>query len=593
MILQALSKYYERKAADSESNVAPEGWEWKEIPYEFVITQKGQLAAIHSTQEGSARRFRKFLVPQATKRTVGIKANLLWDNVEYALGANPRNRKDITLRHQQFKERVQQELGKANHKSVKALLTFLDDEPLKQIKDSKSFAELWKQIVEENSFIVFSIEGTKGKTICDEVRDYLLNEIEDTKGSGVCLVTGTQKIQISRLHPSIKGVRGGKTSGGSLVSFNLPAFSSYGKEQNFNAPISNRVAFAYSTALNILLGKDSQNKVSVGDATAIFWAEQKTHAPKEYDLEGELAWMIADSPKDDPDRGVRAVKGLYEAIRNGDLPAGKENRFYVLGLSPNAARISVRFWRVGTVREFADKIKMHFDDFEIVHGPKEPEHLCLNQILRSTALEFKMDNVPPNLAGAVVESILDGSPYPITLLQQCIRRIRAERHTNRTRAAILKAYINRFNRIHNPLAKEVTVSLDKTNTNPGYLFGRLFAVLERAQNAANNYKEPNAGIRDRFYGAFSSTPIIVLPLLEKLYGHHLGKIEKSKGFFQSIKGEILDKLDAQNIPAHLAMEDQARFAIGYYHQRQDFFSKDKNANEAEPQPSTSEEGETK
>jgi CRISPR-associated protein Csd1 len=244
---------------------------------------------------------------------------------------------------------------------------------------------------------------------------------------------------------------------------------------------------------------------------------------------------------------------------------------------------------------------MHFDDFKIVHGPEEREFLSLFQILGSTALQYKMENVPPNLSGAVVTSILDGSPYPQSLLQQCIRRIRAEvarkgpngnsiPNVNRARAAILKAYINRFTRIHNPLAKEVTVSLDKTNTNPGYLLGRLFAVLEHAQNVANNYKEPNAGIRDRFYGAFSSSPITVYPLLEKLYGHHLGKIE-SKGYFQRLKGEIIDKLDVNNIPAHLSMEEQARFAIGYYHQRQDFYKKKSNG--SEQQTTTSEEGDLK
>ncbi len=591
MILQALNEYYHRKAAEKNSNVAPESWEWKEIPYEIVIKHDGNFAAIRSTAEGAGRlrRFHKFLVPQSTKRTVGIKSYLLWDNIEYALGANPRQRDDIELRHKDFVNRITTELGNKEIKSVNALLSFLNNEPLKQIEASTEFSTIWKQMLEENAFVIFSVEGEPGKTICDAVPKQFQNKKTQDSSDGICLITGENKTEIARLHPAVKGVRGTNTSGGALVSFNLSAFNSYGKEQNYNAPISITAAFAYTTALNMLLGKDSQNKTNIGDTTTIFWAEKNFQS---FDLEHEFAWYISDSPKDDPDRGIKAVKALYDAVYSGQLPLEEGNRFYVLGLSPNVARISVRFWKVGTVRDFAEKIKMHFDDFEIVHGPDEPHFLFLNKILRATALEFKMENVSPNLAGDVITSILDGSQYPLTLLHQCIRRIRADRQVNRSRAAILKAYINRFNRINKPLDKEINMSLDKTNTNPGYLLGRLFSVLERVQNSSNNNKEPNAGIRDRFYGAFSTTPITVLPLLEKLYGHHLGKIEKSKGFFESLKGEIIDKLNAQNIPAHLTMEEQARFAIGYYHQRQDFFTK-KNSGELEQSKINLEEGELK
>jgi CRISPR-associated protein Csd1 len=587
MILQALYEYYQRQSVNGENKVASEGWEWKEIPYEIVITRGGKFSSIRPTLEGEGRnrRFHKFLVPQSTKRTVGINPYLLWDNIEYALGANPRKRTDIKTRHEEFVKRIQNELSDKNIPSIKSLLTFLTNEPIKQIKASPEDSELWKQLLEENAFIVFSIDGEAGRTICDDVPKQLEDSRSQEQRRGVCLISGRTNVEIARLHPAIKGVRRTNTSGASLVSFNLSAFNSYGKTQNYNAPVGYNSTFAYTTALNILLAKDSTNKVSIGDATAIFWAEKQSST---FNFEQHFPWYISDPPKDNPDQGVKAIKSLFEAVRTGKLPAEEGNRFHVLGLSPNAARISVRFWKCGTVREFAEKIKMHFDDYEIIHGPQEAEYLCLNKILRATALEFKMENVVPNLAGVVVACILDGSQYPITLQEQCIRRVRAERHVNRARAAILKAYINRFNRIHNPEAKEVTVALDKTNRNPGYLLGRLFAVLEHAQNAANNYREPNAGIRDRFYGAFSSSPITVYPLLEKLYGHHLGKIEKSKGFFQGLKGEIIDKLDVNNTPAHLSMEEQARFAIGYYHQRQDFYKK--NVIGAEQQTTTSEEG---
>lgn len=593
MILQALYEYYERKASDPESNVAPEGWEWKEIPYLIAINKGGSFVGINDTREGEGKikRARKFLVPQSEKRSVGIKANLLWDNIEYALGANPRKRKDIKHRHDAFQKRVNDILRDRTISSIRALQKFLENDPISQIKQS-GYADVWKELSEETPFIAFKIDGDKHNTLCDDIREIDFSSRAPVRDStGVCLITGETKIEVARLHPDIKGVRGTNTKGATLVAFNLPAFESYNKTQNYNAPISKGAAFAYTAALNILLGKDSENKVSVGDATtAVFWADKQKEKKQSFDLENQFAWYVTDK-KDDPDRGVQAVKSLYTSFKTGSLSASTE-QFYVLGLAPNAARISVRFFRQGTVREFGEKIKMHFDDFEIVRSSFDPEYLSLYRILTATALQYKMENVPPNLAGSVIESILDGTPYPVTLLQQCVRRIRAEvskrdqngkstQNVTRTRAAILKAFINRFNRIHKPLEKEVTVSLDRTNTSPGYLLGRLFSVLEQVQNAANNYKEPNAGIRDRFYGAFSSTPITVLPLLEKLYGHHLGKIEKSKGFFESIKGEIVDKLNPQNIPAHLTMEQQALFAIGYYHQRQEFFTKKKESDQSE------------
>lgn len=599
MILQALYEYYQRKAAISESNMALEGWEWKEIPFLCIIDKSGIFKCFKDTREerGKEKRAHPYLVPSlGEKKGNGIKANVLWENIEYMFGipVPTKNKpspdpKRVKEQHSAFQEKINSLSGDSF--LINAVKGFASrDQKKVVIKD-----EIWETVLSVNQNILLAIESATGvipATDIPQIRKAVDTSHSGSKRMGICLITGDQT-EIVRLEPAIKGVAGsdGKAER-AVISFNKDAFCSYQKEKNFNAPVGASASFAYATALNILLGKDSQNKVYVGDATVVFWAEHPAKVQDTYNLENNLAWCIIDPPKDDPDRGVRAVRGLYDAIHTGRL-AGSENRFYVLGLSPSAARISVRFWKVGTVRELAEKIKMHFDDFEIIHGPDEPDHLCLNKILRATALKFKMENVPPNLAAAVITSILDGTQYPTTLLQQCIRRIRAERHVNRSRAAILKAYINRFNRIHNPLDKEVTVSLDKSNTNPGYLLGRLFAVLERVQNAANNYKEPNAGIRDRFYGAFSSTPITVLPLLEKLYGHHLGKLEKSKGFFESLKGAIIDKLNAQQIPAHLTMDEQARFAIGYYHQRQDFFAGEKKSNESEQRTTISEEGETK
>lgn len=569
MILQALYEYYQRKAADPSSNVAPEGWEWKEIPYLIVINKKGNFVSINNTREGEGKikRARRFLVPQSDKRSVGIKAYLLWDNIEYALGANPRKRKDIKRRHNAFKERITNELTGKDIPSLKSLEKFLENEPLEQIKKSR-YADLWKEIMEENPFIAFKIDGESHSTICDDFCGMELSSSSTEKNEGICLVTGNTDVEIARLHPDIKGVRGTNTKGATLVAFNLPAFESYNKSQNYNAPISRSAAFAYTTGLNILLGKDSQNKVTIGGSTTVFWAEKRKLTEQNYDLENNFAWFVTDK-KDDPDRGVQAVKSLYESYTTGSLSASKE-RFYVLGLSPNAARISVRFFRQGTICEFGEKIKLHFDDFEIARAPFDPEYLSLYRILTATALQYKMENVPPNLAGAVIESILDGTPYPLTLLHQCMRRIRAEQNVTRARAAILKATINRFNRIHKSQEKEITMALDPTNKNPGYRLGRLFATLEKIQEEAN--PNINTTIRDRFYSSASTCPVAVFSQLLRLKNHHIPKLDTGrKIYFEKLIGEI--KCELSEYPPHLALNEQAFFSLGYYHQRQDFFTK--------------------
>ena len=575
MILKALYDYYQRKAADPNSHIAPKGWEWKEIPYRIVIDKNGNFVEIEDMREGEGkRRARKFLVPQSVKRTVGKAANLLWDNIEYALGANPRNREDKEERFNLFKDRIRKEIDIDNSPNVQHLIRFLENDPIQQIENS-GYAELWNKILEENPFIVFKIDEEQHNSICDDINN-LKNSKEDESPDGVCLITG-EKTNVARLHPSIKGVRGGNTQGGALVSYNLPAFNSYYKTQNYNAPISNNATFAYTTALNVLLGKDSKNNITIADSTIVFWSEKKS---EEIDPEEIFPWVITMQKTDinDPNRGVEKIEKLFESIFTGKYSQAKTNHFYVLGLSPNAARISVRFWKAPSVEDFGLNIKKHFNDFDIVHGPKEPKYLSLYQILSATALQYKMENVPPNLAGAVIESIIDGTPYPTSLLQQCIRRIRAEQSVNRTRAAILKAYLNRFNKIYKQNEKEINMSLDPNNTNVAYLTGRLFAVLEKIQEEAN--PGINATIRDRFYGAASSSPITVFPRLLNLKNSHLKKLnEGRKIYFEKLIGEILSEV--KSFPTNLSLNEQANFAIGYYHQRQDFFTKKSDKEETE------------
>lgn len=571
MILQALNDYYHRKAADPSSGIAPEGWEVKEIPYVIVIDQDGSFLRIESTEEGEGKkkRARAFLVPQSVTRSSGIKANLLWDNAEYALGINNASAK--------FKAFVDKILGldseQLENSDVKSLIKFLFNSPLEDIEASGVDKATWGEIISKNPNLAYRVENSNLPLVSDCLPKALKKS--SSENAKICLITG-EKSEIARLHPKINGglVRGTNTAGAALISFNAPAYLSYGKDQNYNAPVGESAAFAYTTALNLLASKDSPNKFTLGEgATLLFWSKKQAES-QELNLEENFSWFFSDAPKDDPDRNVRSIKALFQAVKSGSLPQSADDQFYVLGLAPNAARISVRFFREGKIRDFATKIYQHFEDIEIVRSPQDKEYLHLGNLLRATVLEYKLDNVPPNLTGDVFQCVLDGTRYPIQLLQGCICRIRAEQLVGRTRAAICKAYLNRQIRtsIHRSSEKEITVSLDPSNESIGYVLGRLFAVLERCQEQAQG--NLNASIRERYYGAFSSTPITVLPMLLKLNKHHLAKLNPGqKVWFDKLMGAVMGMINVDQIPSHLRLEEQAKFAVGYYHQRQDFFTK--------------------
>lgn len=392
---------------------------------------------------------------------------------------------------------------------------------------------------------------------------------------GIDLVGG-ERGPVALLHPAIKGIAGANTTGANIVSFNFRAATSFGKEQGRNAPVGVRSAFEYTTALNTLLAKDSKQKMMVGDATVVFWAE------RDDPFETELANFFAEPSKDDPDRLSDSVRALFHSPKTGAFAPDRDGtRFYVLGLSPNAARIAIRFWYVGTVAEMAGRFREYFEDLLIVHGAKDREHLSLWRLLVSTAALGKSENIAPNLAGNFMRSILEGLPFPETMLQAVLTRIKAEHEVSYPRAKLIKGCLNRkwrFNNSNNE--RMLTVSLDTQNTNAGYRLGRLFSVLEKIQEAAN--PELNATIKDRFYASASTTPATAFANLMRLAVHHLSKLAKEKPGYkvnlEKAMQEILDGIDG--FPPHLALDDQGQFAIGYYHQRQSFFTKKDDGAEA-------------
>jgi len=582
MILQALYDYYQRKATDPDCNIAPRGFERKDIPYIIVIDKEGNFINLEDTRsgEGKQKRAKTFMVLKTKSRT-GSKAsetaNIFWDHWGYVLG-QPKDEtekaiEDAKKQNRTFITQVKQLSGKypENNQFAAVCKLFDQEDQIQKILEHESWKDCYKipgcnlsfriagesNIVAEHDNLLMEVEVVVESD----------SEVQTQSADGICLITG-ERLPLAILH-SVTSIPGGK-SGGKLVGFQKNSgYDSYYKEQGLNAPISKKAEDAYTTALNVLLGRDSKNKFKIADTSVVFWSQQQS------DFENQFSFFFSAPPKDDPDQNIREVKALFEAIHTGKLNTEGDTPFYILGLAPNAARISIRFWKTGKVADFAKNIAKHFDDLEIVRSKNdEKEYFSLFNLLSNVSFEFKVDNVPPNLAGKVIESVLDGSKYPDTLQQQCIRRIRAEQHVNRIRAAILKAYLNRKETIYNTNEKLITMSLDLDNKNQGYLCGRLFAVLEKIQEDA----QPgiNATIKDRYYGAASSTPVTVFGRLLNLSNHHLAKLGGgSKIYYEKMIQEIMTGVSSNGLPAHLSLDDQSRFAIGYYHQRQDLFTSKK------------------
>lgn len=562
MILQALNEYYQRKTRLPDSDLAHPGFERKPIPYLVVLTAAGEFAALRDTREGEGKNrvAKSYLLPQTVKRSSGVAANLLWDNPGYVFGVDSKGKPERAReQHLAFVAAIRERFSASGDAGLRAVLAFLERGDFDAV-----FADpKWPEILESGANLTFRLEGDPYPVCEREAVAAALSSGGQEGGSetSLCLVSGEEDV-VERLHPSIKGVWGAQSAGANIVSFNLDAFRSYGKDQGANAPVGKRAAFAYTTALNHLLAKGSRQRMQVGDTSTVFWAAQPGHV-----METLFGSLFGEPDKDNPDAGTQAVATLLAAPQTGVNSFEDDGtRFYVLGLAPNAARIAVRFWHVKTVSELAGNIRRHFEDTRIAHAPHEPETLSLFRLLVATASLGKAENIPPNLGGEVMRAIIENLPYPQTLLSGAIRRIRAEQEVSYPRAAIIKACINRQSG-----KEELTVSLDENNTNAAYRLGRLFAVLERAQERAS--PGINATIRDRYYGAASSTPMTVFSTLLKLKNHHIAKLD-NKGEavnLEKLIGQIMDGI--ADFPAQLGLQDQGRFAIGYYHQRQAFFTK--------------------
>ena len=571
MILQALYDYYHRCG-----DLPRKGMELKEIGFLIVIDKEGHFLRFEDRRIDK-KQAQKFLVKKHVGRTSALVANYLYDNSGYVFGYSEKG--DVTAQYKTFKDKVRSIYEQhPNNKDVVAVNKFYQQEQcdiLVQMQKDSLWPEIEKNLNKKYSFFSFLMQGDT-KIVAE--KDELLDEDSDNKSSGeqVCLVSGKKgaivEVTTATMIPGSQAVA-------KLVSFQTGSgYDSYGKSKGGNAPISEESEFAYTTALNHLLRSDSRNKFMVGTRTFVFWASKSDEAGQKAE-DSFFALFGFNDIIDDPNRNIEQVRKVFKSIYSGELRTTSDDIFYILGLAPNSARIAVTYWAEIPIRQFAETICRHFDDMEVIDTRNEKRpYMSLRNMISTVTLGGKASDATPNLADAVVKSIFEGLPYPQTLFASCIRRVRAEsgdkdkNAVNITRAAIIKAYLNRLKNNQN----KINVMLDKENNNQGYLCGRLFAVLDKIQEEANNQHT----IRERYMNSASSTPAAVFATILNLSSHHVEnlKSEGRKIFFEKLKQEIMSKIDADGFKAQLVLQDQGRFFIGYYHQRQDFFMKNEDNN---------------
>ncbi|MBO0346680.1 type I-C CRISPR-associated protein Cas8c/Csd1 [Roseibium sp. CAU 1637] len=564
------------RAYDRLPDAPPPGFSSEKISFCISLNEDGAVAHVIDLRDSSGKKPqpRLMLVPQPVKRTAGIAPNTFWDKTSYVLGVTAGEGKRTEAEHAAFAELHQTLLANCEDVGLKALLRFL-----KTWVPDQFVSPDWPEDMKDQN-VIFALESDRLSNLYLHDRPaakalWAAAGSEGQSAGQVCLVSGSRGA-VARLHPSVKGVWGAQSSGAALVSFNLDAFTSYGHEQGDNAPVSEDAAFKYTTALNRFLEKGSCHRLQIGDASTVFWADASDM--KKAELAEELfAGYFDPDPAKEEDNAIKDIGIFLSRLRKGerlqdlDLDLEESVRFFVLGLAPNAARLSVRFYFEDSFGHLTRNYQNFIQDMRIEPAPRDG-YPPLWRYLRETAVLGKSENVPPNLAGEWMRSILSGGRYPLSLLAAVLTRIRADGELNALRVGILKSILVRN------FKGEAPVALDPDFDNRGYLLGRLFAAYERAQTAALGTKV-NATIKDKFYGAASAQPRKVFSLLESGSSNHLSKVGKQspglrinlEKLIASIMGNM--RADGNPFPASLTAEEQALFGLGYYHQRNEFFKK--------------------
>ena len=577
MILQALAKHYENLAA--EGKVSKEGWCEAKVSYAIELMPDGKVKGFISLKTEEERGKKKVwvsttrMVPQMVTRSSGVSSNFLCDNSKYMLGFDKDGSSKRVLEcFQAAKEKHLELLEQAEGEMAASIKAFFETWNPEKEEEKLKESEIWEALTDGGN-LIFYMNGCEAQE--DEEIKELWNEKqnscdgEEGGNTGICLVTG-KKAEISRIHRTIKGVPGAQSSGAALVSFNAPAFESYGNEQSYNAPVGKYAEFAYTTALNYLLSQRNYT-FQLGDTMVVYWAENGQKAYQD-------VFSFALVPTVDNRETIREIFDCIkkdQPIKVEDIEMDSEQRFYILGLAPNAARLSVRFFYQDSFGKILEHISEHYERMKIVQPSWETrEYMSIRDMLMETVNQNSRDKSPiPNMAAMVMQAVLSGGRYPASLYTDTLIRIRAdqgERKLSWGRTAILKAYL-----IRNTNWKEGVnyMGLNKENSEQPYLLGRLFAVLEFIQKDTN--PGIKATIRDRYFNSACATPASVFPILIKLMNSHIKKLERdnlgAKISYENQLTEIMGKLD--EFPRRLTLEEQGKFDLGYYHQVQDKYTK--------------------
>jgi len=572
MILQSLLEYYEILA--DKGAVPRTGWSTAKVSFAINISEEGELLYIlplfEEIEDKKKKRTvpKEMVVPEQVKRSSGVAPNFLCDSCAYLLGIDNKGKKQRAMECFAASARYHKEiLGASDNPLAKAICLFYSRWNAEEAEDSQILMDFMDEI-KKASTLVFRV-GNQFAHNDEEIKAIWQSYCripEDTE-SKVCLVTG-QKASPARLHPNIKGVMGAQTAGAALVSFNADAYNSYGKEQGNNAAVSKYAAFAYGTALNKLISTPD-NHIRLGDMTIVFWAKTAQQEAADF-------FSVLMGAKENEMTGTNLKKAM-ERIANGkpamweDVEISPDTPFYILGISPNAARLSVRFFISNSFGVIANRLMEHQKRLEITRPAfDQRDYLSFWALLNETVNKNSRDKSPSSvMAGEVVRAVLNGERYPASLLNGVILRIRAEHEVTRGRAAIIKAYY--LKNTHPGFPKEVLTVEKNENTNDvPYNMGALFSVLEEIQEKVN--PQINTTIKDKYFNSASATPSTIFPIIIALSQNHLKKMEKrNKIYFDSKLTKILGKID--NFPTRMTLPEQGRFVLGYYHEKQKRFEK--------------------
>lgn len=572
MILQALTQYYEDLLA--QGKIARPGWAVAKVSWALELGEDGSLLGLFHLQREVLRGKKtalvpqELLVPQPVKRSSGVAANFLCDTSSYLLGADSKGKPArATECFVAAADLHRQRLDGAQSAAARAILAFFERWDPAVAPEHPALQQDWPEICKGGN-LIFWYKGhpvTEDQEIQTRWQQAQSQAPADTP-EGLCLVTGSH-VPLARLHPNIKGVAGAQSMGTALVSFNKPAFCSYGHEQGTNAPTGEYAAFAYTTALNQLLS-DREYVRRVGDTTLVCWAAGGQSAYQDFLMDA----FYDDAPSEQDIRNTlfRLAEGL--PVDWQDHRLDPDTRFYILGLAPNAARLSVRFFWQNSFGTLARNITRHYERLEIVRPAYDNfPTLPLWRLVRETVnLNARSPEPSPRLAGDLLLAVLNDAPYPATLLDGVTLRIRADKQITRGRAAILKAWYLR-NSQDEQLKEVMTVELNEQSNYLPYVLGRLFSVLEGVQQCAN--PNINTTIKDRYFNSASATPATVFPLLLNLAQKHLAKLDGGLATYYNKRITELNARITQTLPARLTLPEQSAFQIGYYHETQKRYTK--------------------